>query len=129
MKHTIFYVLFLSITLIACKEKSQLEKDVMAVHDAVMPKMGELDRSKKKLRKILKTTQDSTQQKEIRTAILNLENASEGMLDWMDQYKIPKDQSQKETYLRSEMIRIKKVSDDMLSSLDKAKEIILSNEK
>lgn len=63
--------------------------EVMEIHDAVMPKMGALN----KLTKSLKTQWESNEKlddvtkEDISIAIQELESADEGMWDWMHQLK------------------------------------------
>jgi hypothetical protein len=87
----------------ACQNEEQakvekLEKEVMMIHDAVMPKMGELvtlegSISKKitHLDSLLQITPNDTalQQslKQSLTLASQLKKADEGMMDWMHKYK------------------------------------------
>lgn len=105
----------------SCREKSTLEQEVMAVHDEVMPKLGELNKDRKSLQTILKTTTDDTKKAELLTAISALEKADDGMMDWMSDWKVPNEPTEQKAYLEKEMIRITKVKTDMLESMKNAK--------
>ena len=113
-------ITLLTIGLMACSEKSHLEKEVMAIHDEVMPKMGDIHLARKGLRKILSATKDSTVQADIISMINDLESADEGMMRWMAEWKVPAKEPEKTNYLNKEKEKITKVKIDMLSSLEKA---------
>ena len=107
----------------SCKEKSTLEKEVMVIHDEVMPRLGELNKDKKGLQSILKNTSDESVKIILLEAIAALEKADEGMMDWMAEYKLPSDPPAQEVYLKNEMVRITKVKTDMLESMQNAKSL------
>lgn len=128
----------------ACQNEEQaqvekLEKEVMMIHDAVMPKMGELvalegSISKKitRLDSLLQITPNDTvlQQslKQSLTLASQLKKADEGMMDWMHEYK--GDSLKKLPSLQAiqafiqEKIKIEQVSDDMLKSMEEAQNFI-----
>lgn len=128
----------------ACQNEEQakvetLEKEVMMIHDAVMPKMGELvtlegSISKKitHLDSLLQIAPNDTalQQslKQSLTLASQLKKADEGMMDWMHKYKgdslkkLPP--SQAIQAFTQEKIKIEQVSDDMLKSMEEAQNFI-----
>lgn len=128
----------------ACQNEEQakvetLEKEVMMIHDAVMPKMGELvalegSISKKitHLDSLLQITPNNTalQQslKQSLTLASQLKKADEGMMDWMHKYKgdslkkLPPTQAIQA--FTQEKIKIEQVSDDMLKSMEEAQNFI-----
>lgn len=120
MKQLIFFLCLVGM-FASCREKSTLEKQVMAIHDEVMPKLGELNKDRKALQKILKSTTDENIKSELLKAITGLENADDGMMDWMAEWKVPEEKSEQEAYLNKEMVRITKVKSDMLESMKTAK--------
>lgn len=120
MKRLLIFLCLISL-FSSCREKSTLEQEVMAVHDEVMPKLGELNKDRKKLQTILKSSKDKAVRAELLTAIAALEKADDGMMDWMAEWKVPSDPEAQKAYLEKEMIRINKVKDDMYSSMKKAK--------
>ncbi len=120
-----FILLFLTIALFtACEEKSDLEAEVIAIHDEVMPKMGAMHLARKNLREVMKSTEDEAIKSEILTMISDLENADEGMMTWMHEWKVPENEPEKRVYLLKEKEKITKVKHDMLSSLEKANNFI-----
>ncbi len=116
----------------SCKNKNvdpelqSLMDNVMAVHDEVMPKMGEIHKLKKQLKKELKNNLEEVSEK--RSKILQhmtaLDDADEGMMNWMAEYKklskLEEDQDPM-SYYQAEQVKIDKVRDDMLSSIENAK--------
>jgi pyridoxal/pyridoxine/pyridoxamine kinase len=128
----------------ACQNKEQaqvetLEKEVMMIHDAVMPKMGELitleDSISKKIAQtdsLLKITpNDTTLQiilKQSLTMATQLKKADEGMMDWMHKYKgdslkkLPVKQAIRA--FTNQKIKIEQVSDDMLKSMEEAQNFL-----
>ncbi len=100
-------------------EVQQLYDKVMEVHDEVMPKMSDINKLKKRIRKL--ETDDPT----ALTLLKDLDDADEGMMSWMadfQKYKTLKDSSKtaKLTYLNSEKVRIQNVSDMMKQSISAA---------
>jgi len=101
----------------------ELYDEVIRVHDEVMPKMSDIYVLKQKL----KTKMDSVssdQKSEIESVILQLDSASNGMNVWMRQFD-PKqddmDADEARQYLESEMVKVKKVKEDMLKAIERAK--------
>lgn len=112
----------------ACKEKqnsaeteqNQLYKEVMAIHDQVMPEITTIHNLKKDLKAIEKPeTKDI-----ILHQVKELNDADEAMMTWMAAFKVPEDKTQEEAYLLLEKEKIKQVSDLMYASMDRAKKLI-----
>lgn len=120
MKYTILTICFL-LCFSACKERIGLEKEVMDIHDEVMPRLGELNRDRKVLQGILQVADDEITKEELLNAIADLEAAEEGMMVWMSEWSVPKTEPDKTIYLKAEMVRIQKVKDDMLNGMSNAK--------
>jgi hypothetical protein len=134
-------IIFSLVVFSACKEKSNdqpsgsstnsssvsLEDQVMAIHDEVMPKMGDIHIAKKGLKSMLDQTQNDSTKSFILQLITNLENADEGMMVWMESWKVPKNEPEKTSYLKTELIKVAKVKEDMLSSIKTANQFILEN--
>ena len=120
MKRIIFFLCLVGL-FSSCREKSTLEKEVMAIHDEVMPKLGELNKDRKELQSILNNITDESVKTTLLEAITALEKADDGMMDWMAEWKIPSEPIAQEAYLKKEMVRITKVKIDMLASMKNAK--------
>ncbi|MEM7658469.1 MAG: hypothetical protein AAF399_20240 [Bacteroidota bacterium] len=121
--------------LMACGESSnpvaELQKQVMAVHDEVMPKMGELAQLEKQLRDEYQSISQEAQPDSARMEVLldhvsSLKNANEGMMVWMREYN-PELKDLSETnaviYLKEEMEKVEQVKADMINSLEAAQAI------
>jgi len=103
-----------------------LYDEVMKVHDEVMPKMNDIYKLKQDLKKKLDESKDLTEEKkkEIEATMTKLDSASEGMMVWMRQFNpIPDSVGEEKAreYLENEMEKVKKVKQDILEAMDKAK--------
>ena len=113
--------IFMAVLLIvSCKAKTNLEAEVMTIHDEVMPKMGEIHLAKKELKKALENIEYDSLKNEVIKLISDLEMADEGMMEWMNQWKLPENEDEKNAYLIKEKEKITKVKDDMLTSIENA---------
>ena len=109
-----------------------LQKEVIAVHDEVMPKMGEISQLEKTLRQEREKlaqleVPDSTQMELLLAEITRLKQANERMMDWMRNYEAPspeQDQAEALSYLNEQMEKIVAVKSDMLESMEHAKTLI-----
>lgn len=123
------FFLIPALFLLACGPKhkdaevQQLYDKVIEVHDEVMPKMSDINKLKRSIRKL------ETDDPAAMTLIKNLADADEGMMTWMadfQKYKTLKDSSKaaKLAYLNSEKVRIQKVSDMMNQSIADAQKYL-----
>lgn len=96
---------------------------MMVIHDEVMPKLTEMNRLQKQLE-----GEEGTEQ-----LILDLKTAENGMWDWMHNIK-PLDQVKEMveeaalSHLKEETAEIAKVSEDMLASIEAAKQFLTKNQ-
>jgi DNA repair exonuclease SbcCD ATPase subunit len=148
MKATFFSLLFTGFVMVwGCGQKSHdheghdhasdpveeeggnqaLEQEIMKVHDEVMPKMDEIYRLKEELKSKLAAAPDLAEEKkkELENTVAELDSASDSMMDWMHKYSpIPDSVEGAEKareYLENEMEKIRKVKEDMLEAIEKAK--------
>jgi hypothetical protein len=127
--------LFLAGLLSACSGGNQqkvdkLEAEVIAIHDEVMPKMGEIVELKAKLAEQM-ANQDSTkanyqQYKQKSDSLSNmLTDADNKMMDWMDEYNpdtlkaLKPDQAL--IYLAAEKEKLEKLKTSTINSINAAK--------
>lgn len=133
-----FFLFILFLTFIsACKDSPQKSdtpsqmKEVMAIHDEVMPKMGDIS----KLVATLKSKVDTTESgKEYEKAMIDLQNAHKEMMDWMRSFgdrfnsdEILNDAAlspEKLKWLEEEEQKIKKVKEDINSSIENAEKLL-----
>ncbi|WP_276388721.1 hypothetical protein [Eudoraea chungangensis] len=137
MRFIIPLLAFLLISTLSCKDevkKNEVNlqmKEVMAIHDEVMPKMSELST----LVATLKRKADSTANgKEYKDAMEDLQDAHKEMMDWMKEFgdRFNYDEilngaslsSEKKKWLKEEKKKIKKVKKDILKSIEKAKKLL-----
>ena len=130
-KHILFA--FLLLGFFSCKEDKKAEattensqmKEVMAIHDEVMPKMGNIG----KLVATLKSEVDSTAQGiEYEKAMIDLQEGNKAMMDWMqgfgdrfDSDEIMKGKmlsEEKKQWLNEEEDKIKAVRDQINSGIE-----------
>lgn len=129
MKYFLFLFAFI---LLACngskpqhEESSNLYDEVMAVHDEVMPKMRDIRVLTKQLKKI----DNYADNPQIMGAITQLSKADDAMMDWMAQFKIPKEGTQQDekAYLTGQMKSVNNMRDQMMAALDNAQMIVDQN--
>ncbi|MEM7375286.1 MAG: hypothetical protein AAF587_42215 [Bacteroidota bacterium] len=106
---------------------ASLLKEVINIHDEVMPEMGKIQKLATDLEKFLETTEEDTDAKQIHDIIRKLEDANEGMMTWMKEFEPPKsDQEQAVVleYLNGEKEKVTKVKQDMLGSKEEAEKFL-----
>ena len=113
----------------SCKtEVTQREdyKKVMEVHDVAMARMGEMHELKKELRSWIETSIDSVQINEARSIIKLLDDADEGMMSWMSEFRAPETGSDDllKSYFESEQVKVDKVSLDINESISRAEKFL-----
>ncbi len=125
MNSKTFLVLTLILTAIACNPPSEINNrhdEVMAIHDEVMPKMKDIYRLTKELKKL--PPSDT-----IEGLLVDLDNADEAMMEWMRAYKKPNAQSEEAfIYLEKQKSLVNDVKSKMLISIENA-QIYLDDEQ
>lgn len=111
-----------------------LEKraEVIAIHDEVMPKMGQLKSLEKKALQradelAAMDTVDSVQVETLKNLAVELDQAYEGMFVWMRQYETDdKDRTPEEVkiYLEEQMVSVSEVNRIMKDVLTKADSVL-----
>lgn len=139
MKPVFFIILLLG----ACNTKSNngedshiehespnqaLYNEVMKIHDEVMPKMNDIYKIKEELKKDIANAPDmvETKKKNMESAILKLDGASEAMMDWMRNFDPLPDSLGEDTarkYLEEQKLKVEKVKEDMLQALEEAERL------
>ena len=131
----LFLGLFLITIVISCSNKAAEElakedtlyKEIMAVHDEVMPRMSEIESSKRQLldyKKDWPKGTDSIFLMKMPQFLDGLNEASDEMMDWMHNFKTKESWSDTGTYLQyltKERVSIKWVKITMRNSIDEAK--------
>ena len=130
MKLKLFTILSIGILYASCGDKNidtitVLHDEVMVIHDEVMPKMTKIHTLKKGLRNLEHSETDST----ILSALNNLMEADDAMMEWMAAYKKPKEQGEASLkYLANEKKVISEVREKMLTSIREASKILQDDE-
>ncbi len=113
-------------------ENKEMRDAVIAVHDEVMPKMGQLKAYEKEAQKraeelLTQTPVDSAKVKELSTLSAELGEAYEGMFVWMRQYEVKdEDKSPEEikAYLDEQMVLVREVNEKIKKSMEKAETLL-----
>jgi hypothetical protein len=126
---TLFTIVF-----VACKNddkaaQANLTKEIMAVHDEVMPKMGELDRLKKQLSvyKDAVPDENAPMKDSLINAILLLSKMEDNMMDWMGNFKQTDSEAKPDErlrYLQGQRDSVKQMSNEIYMSLSIAQELL-----
>jgi len=108
-----------------------LKKEVLAIHDEVMPKMGQLMKTSKALITLADSvsSSDSIRASTLMEAANDIDLANENMMVWMRNYEPAFEGSEAEilAYLTKQKKEIQKVKDDMEGSLANGRKM-LSND-
>lgn len=122
--------------LFACETadpNAALETEVMAIHDEVMPRMGEMNELKKQLQtridSISSVETDSIKEglDQLMQAHKSVTAANDAMMDWMHNYDSDREGMSAEevkAYLEKEREKIQQVKEEMLSSIQNASELV-----
>ncbi|RMG59728.1 MAG: hypothetical protein D6722_21815 [Bacteroidetes bacterium] len=110
----------------------KLAGEVIAVHDEVMPMMGEIMQLRRTLGDSLQSLQaadpvDSALVEQFEEALSQLNTAKRSMEDWMHGYETPgEDMADAEAlaYLKGEMVKVEQVKENMLTSVAFAKSLL-----
>jgi hypothetical protein len=127
----LFIACLLSLTMCKPKQNAELmdlETDVMAIHDEVMPKLPEMNNDIKKLTALYREEGLSDSLKtEIRGTIIQLTEADSLMWQWMYDYEPPSEKDSPEevkNYLEQEKKKVEVVREKILMSMEKSKYIL-----
>jgi hypothetical protein len=103
----------------------ELYNEVMKIHDEVMPKLEDIHKKKETLKNKIAATPDMPKEKKqsIDASIARLDSAGESMMVWMRQFNPVPDSAGEEkarVYLEGEMVKVKKVRENILTALEEA---------
>ncbi len=140
MNRIIFFLAGVSLLYLSssCTQKKQdaIRDELMAIHDDVMPKMGELSTLAGQLKQIIATdsTLTETERTKIESAITRMALAEEGMMDWMATFRQPemlRGKMENEAilqYLEAEKQKINDVSAQIRSGIEDGKQLISAHQ-
>lgn len=114
----LFFLLLIPALMMACgQDKSaikEMDQKAMSIHDAVMPKMGEIIALKGEIKaKIESLDSTSAEKPALEAAYDALVKGEEGMKDWMHNYQMP-------DYKKS-LEELKPVAEFQLQAIEKVK--------
>jgi hypothetical protein len=105
--------------LTACEDSNsqkaiKLEKTIFAIHDSVMPRMGEIVALRKSIEQLIQLDSTTRSADSLNIILKSVIKADRDMMDWMHQYKSPSMKSDTAiTYLTNELKKIKKVEEQI----------------
>ena len=113
-------------TMTYCGEKEKsLYDQVMDIHDEVMPKMNDIYKMRKSLKDSIANTPDMPEEtrQQFTQTILQLDSAGNSMMVWMREFNPPdqKDEEAFKQYMESELVKVKKMREDVMRALEKVK--------
>lgn len=107
-------------------EHEDLYKEIIAVHDEVMPRMEEISSLSKKLKE-KSSRSEKDKNPEVKNSIISLEKASLSMMDWMRKFNSSYDtlpDKEAKNYLKEEKLKIEKVREEINKAIEEAKKQI-----
>lgn len=108
-------------------EVEKMYKEVMIIHDEVMPEMSTIQRLKKQISKVDTSSLVDLSPDILMNQITQLEKADNAMMDWMASFKKPKKDTPQEiaiAYLYEEKKSITEVKNIMLTSIADGKKLM-----
>lgn len=122
----------------SCESKNaslELEEEVIAIHDEVMPKMGELKALKRGVREKIQvlstdTLRNKTKIQDLRLLEQELEDAFENMFVWMRQYDNSSedlDEDEKTQYFLQQKELVQVVNQDVKTAIELAEKELGKN--
>lgn len=134
---TLFFLFLTTTALYSCQpNQEELNKskraEVIAVHDEVMPKIGQLKRLEKEAEKKIEMLQmsgtvDSLQIQDLKVLAFDLNQAYDAMFVWMRQYKTEDEEKTPEeikVYLEDQALKINEVNEQIKAILSKSEEVL-----
>lgn len=128
----IFFLTFQSCSPSQSDENKKRRDEIIAVHDEVMPKMGQLKTLEKTALQLAEDLSkepeaDSVKIQELRLLAMELDQAYEGMFVWMRQYEVEDGDKSPEAiqaYLEDQMDLVMEVNKKMKEALSKADSLL-----
>lgn len=140
MKTNILHTILIGLIATACSAPSgnmQLQQEVIAVHDSIMPKMGTFVRDNMKAESLLSSMDslkkadpaiDTALEKEkLRALQTNLQAANESMTDWMhafDPVQENKEPAEITSYLQEELKKIQALKESFVKVEEESKQVL-----
>ncbi len=116
------FILLASLIILSCERKVEssptitIVDEVMAIHDSVMPKMGNLRKTRKAILEKAESMDDSVMRALLIKKADKLDSAQKSMMGWMRQYN--------PTYYEDQKELIQGVKDLMEDALEEGEELL-----
>lgn len=107
--------------------KEKFHKEVMAIHDKVMPKMDDIYNLKKQAKERLASEKDLKKQLKLKHLIKTLDAANELMMQWMRKFEAPDSKTQHQDamkYYESQKEKISEVKEKMEGIIKKGTKMV-----
>lgn len=131
MRYILTLVACISLLASGCKGNSEelkkLDKDIMAVHDAAMKELADMNRTSRELKQFMTVALMTPEQSAKFTEVLgNMEKAEADMMAWMRDYKFPEGVPEAEAmaYLKDQQAKINKNKDDIHAATEAGKQLL-----
>ncbi|MDO6439367.1 hypothetical protein Q4534_18225 [Cyclobacterium sp. 1_MG-2023] len=137
IKAPLALLILLCVSVFSCSPKESqnelLKEKVIQVHDEVMPKIGELKASQKKLNEMAGNLEQSEDAKdtekaaELKAVAADCEHAYDEMFVWMRQFDVDLEEMSEEqakSYLEEQLEKVDKVKKDILEALEKSEALL-----
>ncbi len=128
---TLFYLLVMGVFFAGCKTDTPVEqrdeyKEIMKVHDDAMEKIGEINDLTNKLQQQTVNQADSLMAEKSKSIQEMLEKADDGMMNWMQEWKVPEDISKEDldNFFSDQKQKVDKVSNDIDKAIEEAKKFL-----
>ena len=134
MKNLYYFFLFTlcSFILVNCGHSDNPERqkafdEMMEVHDEVMPEISTINKLSRKIKKKIENTTNQDSMIMMKATLTRLEEAEEGMMDWMHELDVPgkKIEDVKAIeYMKKEKDKISIVSRKMKKAIESGKSLL-----
>jgi hypothetical protein len=119
----------LAVVFLACNDERKkvtdtLDKEVMALHDEVMPEMGKVLTCRKRINQLIDSCANAACKDSLQKVSYMLTKADEDMMQWMRNFEHPEGLDTAEAYLLSQKQEMEKVKIEVTEALAKAKTIL-----
>lgn len=128
---TLFYLLVFGVLFAGCKTDTPVEqrdeyKEIMKVHDDAMEKIGEINDLTNKLQQQTVNQADSLMAEKSKPVQEMLEKADDGMMNWMQEWKVPEDISKEnlDKFFSDQKQKVDKVNNDIDKAIEQAKKFL-----
>ena len=125
--HKISIIVLLAFSFLNCSTEVSKRKDykeVMKVHDFAMAEMGTITTLKKAIKSIDIDTLDNANVLEQNMLIKQLDDAEEGMMVWMYNFKVPENKSNIKKFLEVQLHDVTLVNKNIYAAIESAEKYL-----